>query len=175
MAGCGWARTSRRRRCPAASPRADRAEDRYPEEGPSFLLFVAFAAFLRLSDVWAPNFFVNRSTRPSVSSSFCRPVKNGGQFEQISRCSSGLVDLVCQVAPHAQRASTLWYLGWMFSFTATPCLLQGNSDYTQAYLWTLGWSGGVPRPAPPRLERARTAVPRTIAAERRRRAHVPGC
>jgi hypothetical protein len=61
---------------------------------------------LRLSDVWAPNFFVKRSTRPSVSISFCRPVKNGWQFEQISRCSSCLVDLVCQVAPHAQRAST---------------------------------------------------------------------
>src|SRR6202142_2376228 len=29
-------------------------------------------------------FFWNRSTRPAVSISFCLPVKNGGQFEQIS-------------------------------------------------------------------------------------------
>ena len=43
------------------------------------------AGFLRLATVCAPNFFVKRSTRPSVSSSFCRPVKNGWQFEQISR------------------------------------------------------------------------------------------
>src|SRR5205807_9744000 len=68
--------------------------------------FLAFAAFFRLSEVWAPNFFVNRSTRPSVSISFCRPVKKGWQFEQISRCSSGLVERVFHVAPHAQRAST---------------------------------------------------------------------
>src|SRR4029077_20315953 len=65
-----------------------------------------------------PYFFVKRSTRPSVSISFCRPVKNGWQFEQISRCSSGLVDRVFQVAPHAQRASTSKYFGWMASFTA---------------------------------------------------------
>ena len=30
----------------------------------------AFSAFLRCSDVWTPNFLVNRSTRPSVSISF---------------------------------------------------------------------------------------------------------
>lgn len=67
----------------------------------------AFAgAFLRLATVCAPNFFVNRVMRPSVSSNFCRPVKNGWQFEQISRCSSFLVDLVFQVAPQAHRAST---------------------------------------------------------------------
>ena len=48
----------------------------------------ALVAALRPSTVCAPNFFVNRSTRPSVSISFWRPVKNGWQFEQISRCSS---------------------------------------------------------------------------------------
>ena len=58
--------------------------------------FLAFAAALRLSDVCAPNRFVNRSTRPSVSISFCRPVKNGWQLLQISRCSSGLVERVVQ-------------------------------------------------------------------------------
>ena len=67
----------------------------------------AFAgAFFRLATVCAPNFFVNRSTRPSVSISFCLPVKNGWQLEQISRCSSFLVDRVFQVAPQAHRAST---------------------------------------------------------------------
>jgi hypothetical protein len=68
--------------------------------------FFDFAAFFRLSDVWAPNFFVKRSTRPSVSMSFWRPVKNGWQFEQISRCSSCLVERVFHVFPQAQRAST---------------------------------------------------------------------
>src|SRR4051812_15165358 len=84
-----------------------------------FFAVFAAAAFLRPSVVCAPNFFVNRSTRPSVSISFCLPVKNGWQFEQISRCSSGFVDRVFHVAPHAQRASTLWYLGWIPSLTAS--------------------------------------------------------
>src|SRR5688572_1291397 len=35
------------------------------------------AAVFRCSDVCVPNFLLNRSTRPSVSISFCRPVKNG--------------------------------------------------------------------------------------------------
>ena len=61
----------------------------------------AFCAAFRLSDVCAPNRFVNRSTRPSVSISFWRPVKNGWQLLQISRCSSGLVDRVFHDAPHA--------------------------------------------------------------------------
>ena len=70
-----------------------------------FVLRLVLAAALRLSDVCAPNRLVNRSTRPSVSISFWRPVKNGWQLLQISRCSSGLVDRVFHVAPHAQRAS----------------------------------------------------------------------
>jgi hypothetical protein len=70
-----------------------------------------FAACLRLSDVCAPNRFVNRSTRPSVSISFWRPVKNGWHAEQIYRCSSGLVDRVLNVLPHAHRTSTSVYLG----------------------------------------------------------------
>src|SRR5437773_12520680 len=32
-------------------------------------------------------FFWKRSTRPAVSTSFCLPVKNGWQFEQISTCT----------------------------------------------------------------------------------------
>jgi hypothetical protein len=40
----------------------------------AFFDFDAAAAFLRVSLVWAPYFFVNRTIRPSVSSSFCLPV-----------------------------------------------------------------------------------------------------
>ena len=78
--------------------------------------FFAAAAVFRPSAVCAPNFFVNRSTRPSVSISFCRPVKKGWQFEQISRCSSGFVERVFQVAPQAHLASTSWYFGWIPGF-----------------------------------------------------------
>ena len=56
--------------------------------------------------VWAPYFFVNRSTRPSVSISFCFPVKNGWQLEQISSRTSFFVDRVFHVVPQAQRTST---------------------------------------------------------------------
>src|SRR4029079_5210739 len=77
---------------------------------------------------------LNRSTRPSVSSSFCLPVKNGWQLEQISRCSSGLVDRVFQVVPHAQRASTSKYLGGIASFTACSLAYPGNRHYTRR-LW----------------------------------------
>ena len=57
------------------------------------------ACFLRPSVVCAPNRFVKRSTRPSVSISFWRPVKNGWHLLQISRCSSGLVEWVLNVLP----------------------------------------------------------------------------
>ena len=68
-------------------------------------VFAVFAADLRDSEVCAPNRLVKRSTRPSVSISFWRPVKNGWQLLQISRCSSGYVDRVDHVAPQAHRAS----------------------------------------------------------------------
>src|SRR6185503_1594155 len=90
------------------------------------LAVLAAAAAFRVSSVCAPNFLVKRSTRPSVSISFCRPVKKGWQFEQISRCSSGLVDLVFQVAPHAHRASTSKYFGWIPCFTANSLGIPGN-------------------------------------------------
>src|SRR5581483_6240157 len=95
-------------RCRAAPPGPAGQEDR-AQRAAVVVSFLAFAAFLRLSEVCAPNFFVNRSTRPSVSISFCRPVKNGWQLEQISRCSSGLVERVFQLAPQAQRTSTSLY------------------------------------------------------------------
>jgi len=44
----------------------------------------------------------NRSTRPAVSISFCLPVKNGWQLEQISTWISFLVERVVQFAPQAQ-------------------------------------------------------------------------
>src|ERR1035438_5820683 len=51
------------------------------------------------------NFFTNRSTRPSVSISFCRPVKNGWQLEQISTRRSPLwVERVGKLCPQAQRS-----------------------------------------------------------------------
>src|SRR4029079_15928012 len=118
-------REARRR---AAPPRAARSEARVKRQQPAiriagcclrlrrtsyraaavFLALSAlavFAAALRASDVCAPNRFVKRSTRPSVSISFCRPVKKGWQLLQISRCSSCLVERVFQVSPQAQRAS----------------------------------------------------------------------
>ena len=84
------------------------------------------------ADVWirdyGPAFVVNRPTRPSVSISFCRPVKIGWQFAQISRCSSGFVDRVFHVAPQAHRTSTSWYFGWMASFTVAPRSSNGGSS-----------------------------------------------
>src|SRR5687768_11614711 len=77
----------------------------------ALVALAALAAVFRCSEVWAPNFLLNRSTRPSVSISFCRPVRNGWHAEQISRCSSGLVERVLNVLPHAQRTSTSLYLG----------------------------------------------------------------
>src|SRR5262249_33133635 len=75
-----------------AAPGGENRAEAYRAAAAGFLaVFAVLAACFRLSDVCAPNFFVNRSTRPSVSISFCRPVKNGWQFEQISRCSSFLV------------------------------------------------------------------------------------
>jgi hypothetical protein len=55
-------------------------------------------------------FFVNRSTRPAVSISFCLPVKNGWQFEQIStrNVSPFMVDRVGNELPHAQCTLTAW-------------------------------------------------------------------
>ena len=48
-----------------------------------------------------------RSTRPAVSISFCLPVKNGWQFEQISTQMSPLwVDRVTKALPQAQWTRT---------------------------------------------------------------------
>ena len=53
-------------------------------------------------------FLVKRSTRPAVSTSFCLPVKNGWQFEQISTRSMSplMVERVWNVWPQAQCTVT---------------------------------------------------------------------
>lgn len=55
-------------------------------------------------------FFVNRSTRPAVSISFCLPVKKGWQLEQIStlNVSPFMVERVGKVCPQAQCTVTAW-------------------------------------------------------------------
>src|SRR5215470_9538878 len=58
---------------------------------------------------WAPAyFFWKRSTRPAVSTSFCLPVKNGWQLEQISTRSMFplIVERVSKVLPQAQCTVT---------------------------------------------------------------------
>jgi hypothetical protein len=63
-------------------------------------------------------FWRKRSTRPAVSTSFCFPVKNGWQLEQISRWSSPIVERVCQVLPQAHFTVAVAYSGWMSAFTS---------------------------------------------------------
>jgi hypothetical protein len=58
----------------------------------------------------------NRSTRPAVSTSFCLPVKNGWQLEQMSVWISGCVDRVWNVFPHAHRTVVVAYTGWISDF-----------------------------------------------------------
>ena len=49
-----------------------------------------------------PNFLLNRSTRPAVSTNFCLPVKNGWQFAQMSTVNLAWVLRVVNVFPQAQ-------------------------------------------------------------------------
>src|SRR3954454_16359022 len=49
-----------------------------------------------------PNFLLNRSTRPAVSTNFCLPVKNGWQAEQISTFTLACVLRVTKLLPQAQ-------------------------------------------------------------------------
>jgi hypothetical protein len=48
-----------------------------------------------------PNFLLNRSTRPAVSTNFCLPVKKGWQALQISTLIFGCVLRVTKVLPQA--------------------------------------------------------------------------
>ena len=52
-----------------------------------------------------PYFFRNTSTRPAVSTIFCRPVKNGWQLEQTATRRLGTVERVCSVAPQVHVIS----------------------------------------------------------------------
>jgi hypothetical protein len=66
--------------------------------------------FFAIEAALSAYFFVKRSTRPAVSISFCLPVKNGWQFEQISvRIELPLiVERVSNVLPQAQCTVTAW-------------------------------------------------------------------
>src|ERR1700758_2921099 len=66
--------------------------------------FLAAAVFAAASAY----FLVKRSTRPAVSTSFCLPVKNGWQFEQIStrNISPLIVERVGKEFPQAQCTVT---------------------------------------------------------------------
>src|SRR6476469_2728122 len=66
-----------------------------------------------------PNFLLNRSTRPAVSTNFCLPVKNGWHAEQMSTLILASVLRVVNVLPHAQCTLQTWYFGWVFSFIGT--------------------------------------------------------
>src|ERR1017187_6008902 len=58
-----------------------------------------------------------RSTRPAVSMSFCLPVKNGWQAEQISTPMSPLwVERVINAFPQAQCTRISLYWGWIAVF-----------------------------------------------------------
>lgn len=49
-----------------------------------------------------PNFLLNRSTRPAVSTNFCLPVKKGWHWLQMSTLIFGSVLRVVNVLPQAQ-------------------------------------------------------------------------
>src|SRR2546423_5629971 len=82
----------RKRPCPSA------------KQGPPYDLFSSYLSFFAY-------FFLNRSTRPSVSMIFCVPVKNGWQFEHISTLMSPPVERVLYLLPHAQCTATSRYTG----------------------------------------------------------------
>src|SRR5574341_91219 len=62
----------------------------------------------------------NRSTRPSLSISFCRPVKSGWHLEQISTLSIGTVERVWIASPQAQVMMAGMYCGWIPVFIQSP-------------------------------------------------------
>jgi hypothetical protein len=66
--------------------------------------------------VFRAYFLWNFSTRPAVSTSFCRPVKNGWHLEQIAMRRFGTVERVGYVAPHAHTIEVSTYLGWISAF-----------------------------------------------------------
>ena len=63
------------------------------------------------------NFFLNFSTRPPVSTSFCLPVKKGWHFEQISTKMFSFVEPVSITLPQAHLITVCLYSGWIPSLT----------------------------------------------------------
>jgi hypothetical protein len=51
-----------------------------------------------------------------VSISFCLPVKNGWQLEQMATLISSMTDIVSKVFPQAHFTVAVTYFGCMFSF-----------------------------------------------------------
>jgi hypothetical protein len=66
---------------------------------------------LSVSVAFFPYFLLYRSTRPAESTSFCRPVKKGWQFEQISIFRFPAVDRVSKVFPQMQETIAFLYSG----------------------------------------------------------------
>jgi len=56
----------------------------------------------QLQNYFIPKRFLNLSTRPPVSTSFCLPVKKGWHFEQISTLIFSFVEPVSITLPQAQ-------------------------------------------------------------------------
>ena len=73
--------------------------------------------------------FLNLSTRPPVSTSFCLPVKKGWHLLQISTLSvsTSLVVPVLNVSPQAHTTVTSWYLGCISGFTFIHLALVFNA------------------------------------------------
>ena len=65
---------------------------------------------------------MKRSIRPALSTSFCVPVKNGWQAEQISTLISLTVERVVNVFPQTHFTVASSYFGWM-SFFMTVSLV----------------------------------------------------
>ena len=83
--------------CPSGLQDCAKAENFY---------LAAAAAAGAGADFWKlyvpPNFLLNRSRRPAVSTNFCLPVKNGWQALQISTAMRAIVLRVVNVLPQAQ-------------------------------------------------------------------------
>ena len=81
------------------------------------------ASILRRTQFLSPYFFLNFSTRPAASISFCLPVKKGWQFEQISTWIVATVERVSTTYPHAQLIVAFLYSGWMAAFMEASRML----------------------------------------------------
>ena len=84
------------------------------------------------AEVACPYFRLKRSTRPSLSTNFCLPVKNGWQDEQISTWISDFVLLVWKLFPHAQLIVQSTYSGWISFRTKTLLILENGAIWRLA-------------------------------------------